>query len=565
MGRTLAEKVWDEHVVRSARGGARPALHRPPPDPRGDLAAGVRGAAAGRPDRTSSRPHPRHRGPQRPHARHRQADRRPGVAHPGRDPAQQRRGVRRPAAPARRRRAGHRPRRRPAARPHPARHDDRLRRLAHLDARRVRRDRLRHRYVGGGARPRHADAAAGQAEDDGRHRQRLAARRRHGQGPGARADRAHRHRRRPGLHRGVPRPGHRGALDGGPDDDLQHVHRVGRQGRPDRPRPDHLRLHRGPAGGAEGCGLGRRPRALEVAAHRRRRRLRQGDRPRRLDDDAVRHLGHQPGPGCSAGRRGPEPRRLRGGGRQGRGREGPGVHGSRGRHPDARHQGRHGLRRLLHQRPHRGPAGRGRGHQGPSGRQGHPPARRPRLGPGAAAGRGRRSRRGLQGGRRRVARCRLLDVPGHEPRPARARRAQRLDVQPQLRGTPGQGRPHAPRVAAGRRGHRRDRAPSPRPPTCPRWPDPRRAQEPKEDDGEVHPAHRDRSAAAAQQRRHRPDHPGGLPQARDPHRLRGRPLRGLAQGSRVRRQPAAVRRRHRARRRARTSAPGRRGSTPSGR
>ena len=25
----------------------------------------------------------------------------------------------------------------------------------------------------------------------------------------------HRHRRRPGLHRGVPRPGHRGALDGG--------------------------------------------------------------------------------------------------------------------------------------------------------------------------------------------------------------------------------------------------------------------------------------------------------------------------------------------------------------
>ena len=37
------------------------------------------------------------------------------------------------------------------------------------------------------------------------------------------ADRPHRHRWRPGLHRRVPRPGHRGALDGGPDDGLQHV------------------------------------------------------------------------------------------------------------------------------------------------------------------------------------------------------------------------------------------------------------------------------------------------------------------------------------------------------
>ena len=103
-------------------------------------------------------------------------------------------------------------------------------------------------------------------EDDGRHRQRRPARRRHRQGPRAHADRADRHRRRPGLHRGVPRPGHRGALDGGPDDDLQHVHRVGRQGRPDRPRPDHLRLHRGPPRGAEGRRLGRRGRALEVPA-----------------------------------------------------------------------------------------------------------------------------------------------------------------------------------------------------------------------------------------------------------------------------------------------------------
>ena len=49
----------------------------------------------------------------------------------------------------------------------------------------------------------------------------------------------------------------------------------------------------------------------------------------------------------------------------------------------------------------------------------------------------------------------LLDVPGHEPRPARARGAQRVDLQPQLRGPAGQGRPHPPGVAAGRRRHRR--------------------------------------------------------------------------------------------------------------
>ena len=44
--------------------------------------------------------------------------------------------------------------------------------------------------------------------------------------------------------------------------------------------------------------------------------------------------------------------------------------------------------------------------------------------------------------RRRVARRRLLDVPGHEPRPAHAGGAQRLHVQPQLRGSAGQGRSH---------------------------------------------------------------------------------------------------------------------------
>ena len=52
----------------------------------------------------------------------------------------------------------------------------------------------------------------------------------------------------------------------------------------------------------------------------------------------------------------------------------------------------------------------------------------------------------------------LLDVSGHECRPARARPALRLDLEPQLRGPPGPWRPHAPRQPGdGSRG--RDRAP----------------------------------------------------------------------------------------------------------
>ena len=47
----------------------------------------------------------------------------------------------------------------------------------------------------------------------------------------------------------------------------------------------------------------------------------------------------------------------------------------------------------------------------------------------------------------RLAHGRLLDVPGHEPRPARPGRALRLDLEPQLRGPPGAGRSDAPAVA----------------------------------------------------------------------------------------------------------------------
>ena len=222
------------------------------------------------------------------------------------------RGVRHPAALARRRRAGHRARGRPAARTHPAGHDGRLRRLAHLDARRVRRARVRHRHQRGRARPRHPDAAAGPPEDDGGQRRGAASRRRHRQGPGARADRAGGHRRRTGLHRRVPRRGDRGAVDGSPDDDLQHEHRVGRQGRHDRARRDHARLPRGSAARTEGRGVGRRRRLLVVARRPTTARCstrRSTSTPAALSPFVT--WGTNPGQGVPLGGAVPDPDRLR--------------------------------------------------------------------------------------------------------------------------------------------------------------------------------------------------------------------------------------------------------------
>ena len=57
---TLFDKIWAAHEV--AHG---PALHRPPPRPRGHQPAGLRRPAARRPQGPPARPHARHRRPQR--------------------------------------------------------------------------------------------------------------------------------------------------------------------------------------------------------------------------------------------------------------------------------------------------------------------------------------------------------------------------------------------------------------------------------------------------------------------------------------------------------------------
>ncbi len=69
--------------------------------------------------------------------------------------------------------------------------------------------------------------------------------------------------------------------------------------------------------------------------------------------------------------------------------------------------------------------------------------------------------------------------------------------------------------------------------------------------GSLHHPHRGRDPAAPQQRRHRPDHPGGVPQADQPDRIRGWVVRRVALRSDVRPQQSRLRRRFGARRRPR--------------
>ena len=143
---------------------------------------------------------------------------------------------------------------------------------------------------------------------------------------------------------------------------------------------------------------------------------------------------------------------------------------------------------------------------------------------------------------------RLLDVPGHEPRHALARRALRLDVKPQLRGTPGPRRAHASRVTADGRGGGRRR-------TFRRHP----RVELGGARGSDNDHRRTREPPRPGQRRHRPDHAQAVPEACRAHRLRRVPLLRLGQAGRM--GPAAE---PNPRRRAKTSAAAHRASMRPG-
>ena len=181
-----------------ARGRRCPALHRPSPGPRGDLAPGLRVPAHGRPRGPPSRPDTGHGRPQRPHRRldGGGADPRPALACAGGDARGELPRIRRAHLLDRLGAPGHRARDRPRDRRHPAGHDDRLRRLSHLDPRSLRRARLRNRHERGRARARDPDAPAAQAALDAHPLRGRARLRRDGQGPDPEHDRPDRRGRR---------------------------------------------------------------------------------------------------------------------------------------------------------------------------------------------------------------------------------------------------------------------------------------------------------------------------------------------------------------------------------
>ena len=183
-------------------------------------------------------------------------------------------------------------------------HDDRLRRLAHLDARRVRRARVRHRHERGRARPRHAGARSSRSPKS----MRIIYEGELGFGVTAK-DLILGTIGQIGTSGGVGhvdrvrRPGDRGALDGGPDDGLQHDDRGRRPRGHGRARRHDLRVGRGPRRRAGAPTPSRR--VARAAAPTRARRFDTRGRGRRLRALAAGDLGHHPGHGRAGHRRGP--------------------------------------------------------------------------------------------------------------------------------------------------------------------------------------------------------------------------------------------------------------------
>ncbi len=149
-------------------------------------------------------------------------------------------------------------------------------------------------------------------------------------------------------------------------------------------------------------------------------------------------------------------------------------------------------------------------------------AGRPGFGRGTGGGRGRRAGQDVHRRRCRVALRRLLDVPGHEPRHAHARASA-----PPPRPT---ATSRAGRAGVGVPTWSRRRSPPP-PPWSVTWPRPPICRKGKPmEKFTVHTGMAD--AAATVRRGHRPDHPGRVPQAGHPHRIRGRAVQRVARPTR---------------------------------
>ena len=230
----------------------------------------------------------------------------------------------------------------------------------------------------------------------------LPGRGRGGEGPDPRPDRAGDDGRSQRLFRRVRGRGHSRAPDGRAHDDLEHVDRMGRAGRPDRPRLDDVRLPRGAPRRP-----GRRSPSASSAGPATPRTPTRASTPRCCVDASALApqvtWGTNPGQTVPITGRVPEPR----------------DDGERraleymGLAPGTRHGGR--LRRLrlhrqLHEQPARRPArgGRDRARRARGGRCAR--ARRAGLDGGQAGRRGGGPRPGVHGGRAssggtRAARC----------------------------------------------------------------------------------------------------------------------------------------------------------------
>ena len=200
MGRTLYEKIWDEHAIGDDLLFVDLHLVHEVTSAQAFEGLKLAGRKVRRPDRTIATAD--HNTPTHDFAL--------GVERPDLEAAARRadgqlRGVRRPPLRVGPRAAGHRARDRPGARPDPAGPDDRLRRLAHRHARGVRVAGVRHRHQRGRARAGDADPAAEALADPARALRGRAGARRRGQGPGPRPDRPGGHGRDGRPRRGVQR------------------------------------------------------------------------------------------------------------------------------------------------------------------------------------------------------------------------------------------------------------------------------------------------------------------------------------------------------------------------
>ena len=200
--RTLLDKIWDAHVgQRRNRRHAGHAVRRSAPDPRSDLAAGLHRTAPARLAGASSGTRAGDLGSF--HADHAgrctwASTSTPRRKRPNRSSTLESNCAEFGIALAwlEQRAARHRARDRAGTGRHPARHDHRLRRQPHLDARRVRRAGLRHRHHRSRPRAGHAMPAAAQAEEFLDHGRWPPAAGRQRQGPGPAHHRQNRRQRR---------------------------------------------------------------------------------------------------------------------------------------------------------------------------------------------------------------------------------------------------------------------------------------------------------------------------------------------------------------------------------